>query len=334
MGKTYKYLPLLTMYDAIETEKPYPIKALWIAAYNPMNQNPHRNKLIKELLPRIDFIVTTDLFMTASAEYSDIVLPACSFYECVELIPPFDSNNTFLQFQAEVIEPVHESKSHVDMVNAVGKRMGFEAHFDRSAEEYLELLLSSGHASMEGVTLEKLKKRPINLPDYEVPVFRTPSGRLEFYSEAMKPFGEELPVYKEPVESARQPLASKYPLSFITGHTRYLKCTMLANSRLIRDLDPQPMLEMHPGDAEKRGIRDGDTVLVFNDRGKVKLKTRIHQGVPPGLVNINQGWRPQDYKEGSHQELTHYILNPGQAAAFEPNAALFDILVEVKKEEG
>ena len=329
--RSYEYMHQLSMYEAIETGKPYPIKALWIAAYNPVNQNPDYNRFVKSVLPNVEFIVTVDMFMTATAQHSDIVLPACSFYECMELCPPFDSHNTFLSLQEKVIEPLYESKSHIDMVSAVGKKMGFDQDFSLSEEQYAKLLLSSEHPSMDDVTLEKLRENPIELPDFDVPVFLTPSGRIEFYSESMIPFGQALPVYKEPLESTRRPLAEQYPLSLITGHSRYMKCSMLVNSPLMRSLDPGPRLEMNPKDAEKRGIVDGDMVTVFNDRGKVKLECKLHQGIKPGSVNLNQGWWPEQYEEGTHQELSHFVGNEAQKAAFEPNAALFDILVDVKK---
>lgn len=90
---------------------------------------------------------------------------------------------------------------------------------------------------------------------------------------------------------------------------------------------------MNPVDAEKRGIQDGDMVVAFNDRGSVKVKAMIHEGIKPGVVNITEGWWPRDFAEGSFQELTHNTINPAQQAVFEPNAAIFDVLVEVKKAE-
>ncbi|MFC1823714.1 molybdopterin-dependent oxidoreductase [Thermodesulfobacteriota bacterium] len=333
-NRKFKRLALLQMYETILTQKPYPVKALWIAANNFINQIPDFNKVVNEFIPRLDFIVTVDHFMTTSAEYSDLVLPAASFYESADLLPPFDTVNPFMQIQQKVIEPQYESMSHVDIVNNVGAKMGFEEHFCRSAEEYMELLLSSEHPSVKGITLEKLKETPVELPEYDVPVlFNTPSGRIEFYNESMKTYGHELPGYIEPKESVRQPLAGKYPLVCINGHTRYLKSSTFANSPLMRELEPEPNLEMNPADAESRGINDGDLVVVFNDRGKVELKAKIHLGIGSGVVNLNQGWWPQNYAAGSHQELTNSEINPAQVVAFEPNAALNDNLVEVKKLE-
>jgi anaerobic selenocysteine-containing dehydrogenase len=332
-GRSYHYLPLLTLYDAIANGKPYPVKGLWIAAHNFVNQNPNSNRVLEDLFPKLDFIVTVDLFMNTSAQYSDVVLPACSFYEYMDLLPPFDTANPYLQLQQKVIDPLYECKSHVDIGNAVGKAIGFENEFRYTDEEYIHMLLSSDHPSMQGVTLERLKREPVKLHDpYDAPVFMTNSGRIEFYCEKMVPFQQALPVYKEPIESAGSPLGKKYPLSMINGHSQYFKCSMFTNSPLMCSLAAEPMVEMNPVDAAAREIENGDVVKVFNDRGFVKMRVKIHEGVHPGVVNVTQGWWPENYIDGTHQALTHDHVNPAQSAAWEPNAAYNDILVEVSKE--
>lgn len=333
-GSFYNYLPLLTLYDAIEKGDPYPVKGLWVAAHNFVNQNPNYNKVINDLFPNLDFIVTVDMFLNSTAQYSDIVLPACSFYEYMDLIPPFDTVNPYLQLQQKVIEPLYECKSHVDICNEVGRRMGFEEAFRFDEEQYIEMLLASEHPSMNNVSLDRLKKEPVKLPDpdYESPVFLTPSGRLEFYSEKMIPYNQALPDYKERVESPRGSLGKKYPLSLVNGHSKYFKCSMFTNSPMMRSLSPEPVAEINPQDAAPRGIKNGTIVKVFNDRGVAKLRAKIHEGVQPGVVNVTQGWWPENYMAGTHQALTHDRVNQAQVAAFEPNAAYFDILVEISKE--
>ena len=326
------FMSLLQMYEAISTEKPYPIKALWIAKHNLINQDPDFNQVTKELVPRLEFIVVADLFMSTSAQYADIVLPACSFYECTDLVSPVgNGTHNYLQLQQKVIEPLYESRSDLDIMAHLAKRMGMDGYLDKSAEEYIELLLASGHPSMEGITLEKLKERPVLPAPHSVPAFATPSGRLEFYSERLRELGQELPIYLEPRESGRRPLAQKYPLSLLTTHTKYRLHSMFANVPWLRELDPEPTLEMHPADAQPRGIEDGDLVRVFNDRGEVKLKAKLLQGIRPGSINIRQGWSPADYVEGTHQALTHSVINPAQQAIYEPNSALYDVLVEVER---
>ena len=161
----------------------------------------------------------------------------------------------------------------------------------------------------------------------------TPSGRMEFYCEKLLELGQQLPCFIEPLEGARQEVAQKYPLTFLNTHTRFRTHSVYTNVAWLRDLDPEPVLEMNPADAEARGIRDGDIVRAFNDRGKMKLKARVHQGISPGTVNTNQGWWPEHYLEGSHQDLTHAYINPAQQVIYEPNAALYDVAVEVEKAE-
>ncbi len=331
-GKIYHYLPLLTLYDAIANGTPYPVKGLWIAAHNFVNQNPNYNRVINELFPKLDFIATVDLFMNASARHSDIVLPACSFYEYKDLLPPFESSNPYLQLQQKAIEPLYECRSHVDIGNAIGKRMGFDADFSHDEDVYIDMLLSADHPSMAGVSHSKLMEAPIKVPDYETPVFFTPSGRLEFYAEKMASHAQALPVYKTPIENAGAPLSTKYPLLLINGHTKYLKCSMFTNSSVMRQFLPEPVVELHPQDAASRNIENGAMVTVFNDRGTARMRAKVHEGVHPGVVNATQGWWPENYASGTHQALTHDLVNEAQVATWEPNAAYNDILVDVSKE--
>ena len=336
-GKVHKQIYGYQFFHNHRTGKPYPIKALWVSAQNPANSHPNRNNT-KELLSHMEFIAVIDLFMSATAEYADIVLPGCTLFECNNFSLPatvlWDGGQPYLQMQPKVIEPLYESKSELEIFTELAQRMGLGEFFDKSAEEYMEMLLSSPHPSMEGITLEKLKEGPIKAKPYSTPLFYTPSGRLEFYVEKLKEFGQELPLYIEPPESARQPLAQKYPLTCLQTHSRTrFHGSWLVNVDWLRELDPEPMLGMNSVDAEKRGIQDGDMVIAFNDRGRVKLKARIHEGIRPGVVTVGEGWQPRHFAEGSYQELTGTTTNPVQQAVFESIAPMQDILVEVKKAE-
>jgi len=326
------FLPILNLYDAVLTGKPFPIKFLWMARNNFVNQVPNFNRVLREILPRTDFIVAAEMFMSVSAQYADIVLPACSFFECSDVITPGgQASNDHMQLQEKAIEPLYESKSDYAMLAALARRMGMTGFMEESEEEAIERVLASGHPTMEGITLERLRQSPV-LPAHPYAEFRTPSGKLEFYAEQLKAFGEELPLYREPLEGESSAPARKYPLSFFSTHTRYRVHSQFANVPWARALDPEPALNINPQDAAERGIRDGDIVQVFNDRGSVKLKARVNAGIRPGLVNVTQGWSPWDYLEGTHQALTHEIINPAQQAVYEPNAALYDVRVEVRKE--
>ena len=332
---TCNFLPILKAYDAIEKDDPYPIKALWIAKQNWVNQLPDSGRTVRDLFSKLELIVVADVFMTASARYADIVLPACTFYEQMDLVPPINvvpSMPDYFKLQQRTIEPLHEAKPDTEIVRELARRLDLGEYFENNDEQMIELLLSTGYPAEMGITMEKLKQGPVKAPRRpNSPAFLTPSGRMEFYCEKLAGLGQQLSCYEEPLESVRTPLSQKYPLTFMTTHTRFRTHSTLANVQRLRELEPEPLLQMNPSDAEPRGINDGDIVRTFNDRGKMKLKVNVHEAIQPGTVNVNQGWWPEDFIEGTHQELTHSAVNPAQELIYEPNSAYYDVLVEVEK---
>ncbi len=326
------FVTLLQSYEAITAGNPHPIKALWLARHNLVNQDPNFNKITGELIPDLEFIVAVDMFMTTTAMYADIVLPVASFYEFNDLIVPIgNGSHPYLQLQQKVIEPLYESKSDLDIYSTLAKRLGLEGYLDQGDEDYIRTMLGTGHPSLENITLERLRESPMPPAPHDVPDFATTSGRLEFYCERLVHLGQELPIHMEPLESSCSKLADRYPLSFSQTHPKYRLHTMFTNIPWIRELDPEPLLEMNPVDAAPRGIEDGDLVRVYNNRGEIRLRAAVHPGIRPGQTNVCQGWSPSHYHSGTHQALTHETINPAQAAIYEPNSAFYDVQVEVEK---
>ncbi len=337
-NKSSTRMGVMNLYPAILEGNPYPVKALWIALTNFVNQCADANKIINELIPNLDFIVDTELFMTTTAQYADIVLPVCTFLEFSDMVQADMKvgHAQYIQLQQKAIEPLYECRSDANILNDLAKRFGFEQYYDKTEEGYIAELLNSGHPSVKDITVEALKEGPIKTdvkpppPTAEVK-FRTPSTKIEFYVEKLKPLGEELPIYKEPMESRKTPLAKKYPLSFVQVHSRFRNHSSFANVPGLLALNPEPLLDIHPTDAESRGIKDGDEVIAYNDRGRIKLKAKINEGIKPGLVNLSHGWWFNQFKEGGVNALTHNTINPAQDIIFEPNMAFNDVLVEVEK---
>ncbi|UCC60246.1 MAG: hypothetical protein JSV02_00005, partial [Dehalococcoidia bacterium] len=114
-------------------------------------------------------------------------------------------------------------------------------------------------------------------------------------------------------------------------HSRYRLHSSMVNVPRLSSHDPGPFVEINPRDAEQPGIGDGDVVRVFNDRGRVKLKARLAEGIKPGVVAITEGWWTDQYIDGNLNQLTHDMINPAQQSVLGPNAALCDVLVEVQK---
>ncbi len=324
---------VLNLYDAVERGRPYPVRAAWFAFINFVNQCSNNNRIISGILPRLDFVVVADMFLTSTAQYADYVLPTTTAMEHADLVNGPDS---YLQLQQRVIEPLYESRPDSWIVSQLARRLGFGDYYRHSEEEFIDLLLASGDPAVKGISVDRLRREgaiPVKAAERygDKARFRTPTGRIEFYVERLREFREALPDYREPSEGRHSPLARKYPLVFVQVHSRFRTHSMFANIRRLLDLNPAPVVEISPGDAAERNIVDGDQVTVFNDRGQVTLKACINAGLHPGVINIRQGWWFHQFDSGSFNALTSDAVNPVQDRLYEPNMPMNDCLVEVRK---
>ena len=162
-------------------------------------------------------------------------------------------------------------------------------------------------------------------------VFGTPTGRLEFYTESLYPYGDQVPTYKRGDENPENKYAEKYPLTFIQYHDRRQVHTQHADTPLLNLLESEPHLHVNPADAEARGIKQDDMVRLFNDRGTVTVKAFVTPGVIKGTVALSQGWEPKDFADGHYQFLTQYEKNPTEEFISMTNAAFYDVRAEVEK---
>jgi len=331
---SYSRMGILNMYDAIARGEPYPVRAAWFAFINFINQCTNNNRILNEIIPELEFIVVADMFMTTTAQHADVVLPVCTFLEFTDMV---NGPHPYIQLQQRAIPPLYESKSDVQILRELAPRLGFGEYF-KSEEEFIDLLLKSGDTSVEGISMQSLKEGPATLKSPPRPTdhtvsarFRTPSGRIEFYVEKLLPFGEALPIYKEPLESNRTPLARKYPLSLVQVHSKFHVHSSYLKSAWLNELNPEPLLEMNPADASSRHIEDDSPVEMFNDRGRVRLKVKLNAGIQTGVVNLAHGWWPSHFHEGDLNALTNDAINPAQEVAYEANMCMNDNLVEVRK---
>ena len=335
---------------AIREGKPYPIKVFFNAYRNDLQCDGHLDGY-REIFATMELVVVSDIFMTRTARYADIVLPDATIYERDDLVV----NGDYLQMLEKAIEPLHEARTALDVWSGLAERVGLGEHFRRTPQDYMKMLLASGHSSLDGITYERLEAEKIvrgNLPSPpEIPfsrgIFPTSSGRIEFYNESLVEFGEELPFHRETLESPRRsPLAGRYPLIFLSAKVRATMHSIMANVDWMQEVSEEPQLFINPADAQKRAIADGDWVEAFNDRGKVKLKARLSEAVPPGTVNVPHGWWPERFVEGHYSDLLHRIddlntIDPvleSGAVVGDSRACSglihFDCLVEVAKAQG
>ncbi|HYB73290.1 MAG TPA: molybdopterin-dependent oxidoreductase [Candidatus Sulfotelmatobacter sp.] len=333
-GRSASLLDAIGLMGAIESGRPYPVKALWLSGSNLFNQTAaNRGRVLSSVVPRLEFIVVSEHFMTASAELADVVLPAATIFERLDLIP-----GIFLQLQQPAVAPEGESRSELDMFAALAQRMGYGQYFARAPEEYLEEALAGQDPLLEGITLERLRREGpvfLNRPPEPYVAFRdrlfpTPSGRIELYKEELVRHGAELPVYREPIEASPfNPIARRYPLTLLFSHSRHRIHSTFANMPMLKRLEPEPVLEIHPVDAAPRGVADDELVRVFNDRGTVTLRCRLNGDLRPGVLVLPEGHWVKDFRAGDPYGLTHDLVSPTSE-----NYAFYDTLVEVERAAG
>ena len=236
-----------------------------------------------------------------------------------------------------MIEPLYESKSDATIVAELAERLEFGEYFKGGEEGLIDLIMD--HSSLKGARKETLKNRAVKLQPLpegaNFPLsFRTPSGKIELYAEQLVEDGQALPVYLPPIEAPVSISKNKYKLTLINGHSRFRTHSMFANVQSLLNLNPEPVVDINPIDAQKRNIATDDLVTVFNDRARTTLKARITEGVKPGVLDITEGWWIEQFKEGSLNHLTHDIINPVQDKVYEPNMHMNDVAVEITKSEG
>jgi anaerobic selenocysteine-containing dehydrogenase len=322
-------LDVVLLMKAIEHGDPYPVRALWLSSSNMFNQtSANRARVLSAIVPRLDLLVVVDHFMTDTADLADVVLPACTIFEKKDLVA-----GMFLQLQRPAVAPEGESKSDWDIFAGLADRMGVGEYFAGPPEQYLKEMIETDHPLLKGITLERLEREDavlLNRPakpyvaftDFK---FKTPSGRIELYKEELVDHGAELPGYHEPVEaSPANPLYQRFPLTLLFAHSRHRIHSTFANLPKFKQLEPEPMAEIHPEDAAHRAIANGQRVRVYNERGSVSLKARLNGDLKPGVLVISEGSWVKDFPEGDPYSLTHELVSPTSE-----NYAFYDTLVEI-----
>ena len=289
-----------------------PVKALFVYASNPLASVPHQSK-IRRGLERPDlFTVVAEHFRTDTVEYADIVLPATMQLEQADLQIAY--GHLYISWNEPAVSPPGECLPSTEMFRRLARRMGLDISclYD-SDDELARQVLDSGHPSLCGITLEKLKERGWMRLDYPEPFvpfadgFPTTSGKLEFLSERMAQAGlDPLAGYTPPHEAAQRdtPLAERYPLALIAGADHYFLNSLFANVADQMKRSGPPVIRIHPDDATVRGLESGHEARVFNDRGAFVALVEVTDRVRRGVVASTKGRWPRSVKGGTTVNAT------------------------------
>ncbi len=303
-----------------------PIRSLYVYSSNPAVIAPNGNKVRRGLEREDLFTVVHDLFLTETAKYADIVLPATSSFENTDFYASFWHH--YMQIQQPIIEPYCESKSNVDVFKLLAKEMGFdEPIFQETEEEMITASLDNPrNPYLEGITYEalveqqyvKAKVKPL-LPGK----LETPSGKIELYSKKMKEDGyPPLPTYIPLVEDG------DFPYLFVAAPNHNFLNSTFSNNEKHQSLEKEPLLHMNLNDAIVIGIKEGERVRVWNHRGECVLKAALGENVLPGVV-VTQGlWQNTN---GTNQLVNS--LTPDRLSDMGGGATFFSGRVNVGKIE-
>jgi len=260
------------------------IQALFIAANNPAVTNPNAAKLRAGLAREDLFTVVHDPFMTATARYADIVLPAATYLETEDFYRSYGTY--YMQYGQRAVAPVAEAWSNLRLTQTLAARMGLtDAVFGMTPPQLLrELFRDSGLATDPDTLLDGT---PVSIATKTGQRFATPSGRLEFFSQHLADQGlPPLPDWQP--EPANAPA---YPLRLLTTPGYFQSHTAFSGVAFLRAREGVPCAVLHPADAASRGLSDGQTVHLRNDRGRVALRLRVADEIQPGVVLV-PGQRP------------------------------------------
>ena len=321
--------------DALTRADP-PVRAVYVYNNNPVAVCPDSQKVIAGFAREDLFTVVHEIFLTDTADYADIVLPATTQLEHYDVHKSY--GHLYVLANSPAIAPVGEAKPNSEVFRLLAKRMGFtEACFGDSDEDICRQALESTNPRMAGIEWNALKEKGwqrLNLPARFAPFaegnFPTPSGKCEFWSQTAIDMGmDPLPAYvppRESVQSAPQ-LAQQYPLAFISPPARNFLNSSFANLQFALKEAGEPTLDIHPADAAARAIVDGDMVRIYNGRGSFISKARVSERARTGVVAAPSVWWKKLSADGcnANDVTSQALADMGGAATF------YDCLVEVEK---
>jgi len=263
---------------------------------------PNSAKIVEGLMRNDLFTIVHEQFMTDTALYADVLLPATTQLERVDLHRPY--GHLHLQYNAKAIEPLGESVSNWDVMRKLATAMGFtEPWLHQSADEVIDEIVEASklrNPLFSGVTLERLQREgtvPFHFdhlgPDGDIPfrdgVFPTPSGKMEIRSERIAAQGADPIPDWTPMPEMQPVGAWSDGLTLLSGASHHFVTSSMANQPSLLRKEGTPYIEINPEDAAERGIADGMTVIVENERGSCQLRAIVTSDVIRGVTVSPKG---------------------------------------------
>ena len=304
-------------------------------------QTPAMHKT-EEWVRGLDLVVIADPYFTENCKWADYVLPVCTRFECDEEYSNVAQGHNHICLQEKIVDPIFDSRTEFWMQKEIAKRLGCEDAVPASAMERAELALStSADPYYNTLTIEKLRENQSIWPNegIEEPKmvfmdkkFPTESGNMDVYYDFLIDFDQQLPNWEECNEAyAGNPMRETYPLQLANTRTRFRIHSQFNDAAWIQQFY-EPTISVNPADVEGKGIKSGDTVRVFNDRGEIKVKVHVNESIRPGSARLYEAATSDFTVEGNMQVLTNdYVPPRGAKLMMGPVAPFSDTLVAIEK---
>ena len=297
--------------DALCGDLDPPVKALVVWNSNPAQIAPDQTKVLTGLARQDLFTVVLEQFMTDTAAQADVVLPATTQLEHLDVI--FSWGHHYVTLSRPAIEPLGEAKPNTEVFRLLAARLGLDDPcFRDSDEELVEQVLATApsHVKLDGLGERGWAK--VDLGQGELPHaeggFGTSDGKLHLHA-----------VYEPPAEVADPELAARFPLALITPKTHLFLNSTFANQARQHGAQPKPFVVVHPDDAGPRGV--STRARVYNGRGSFVADVQISDETRPGVVVAPMGWWSGDYEGGVGAQATtsQLLTESGEAPTFNDN---------------
>ncbi len=310
------FAPRQSLVKAILEEKPYAVKALMTFAVNALLTFPNSHETYRAL-QKLDFLVTSELFMTPSAQLADLVLPAAMNLEFNDL-GSYGVGGRLVP-RSKVIEPPGEAWSDIKIMNELAKKLGFGQHFWPDVDSAWDTVLQPSGLTPEAVrAMGFFEGKGHGYKKYEKGGFRTPSTKVEIYSQQLKDMGyDPFPVFHQPPQSS-----AEYPLILTNGKPQVFFHSSLRNVPSLRKMSPEPEVEMHPDVAVPLGIQDGDMVYLETVTGRIKQKAALNPKLDKRTIVAAADWW---FPEGEASSL--YAWDEANLNVLSPSGPPYDPVV-------
>jgi len=299
------------------------IEALIVYNSNPVAVAPESGKVAAGFAREDLFTVVLEHFQTDTADWADIILPATTQLEHWDVHLSYGHTDVLLNRPA--IAPLGEAKPNTQIFRELASRMGYTNSCFSDSDEDLCRAAFAGQVNFDDLLARGFAPLAIADAPFAQGGFPTPSGQCELFSQRLSDLGQDgLPDYLPNYE--RPTAGDVYPLAMISPPARNFLNSSFVNVKSLRDMEGEPLLEMHAEDAARRGLLDAATVRVFNARGSYHCKLRITARARPGVVHgLGVWWRKLGLQGTNVNELTSQRLTDiGRGPVF------YDCAVEVE----